>query len=67
MNRRMNLGSWMIAVCLFSGVGVEARQETLSKDKSAGQSQRSVASDREVPRVADPMPDPPRTWPCPVW
>src|SRR6266849_3201275 len=50
MNRRMNLGSWMIAVCLFSGVGVEARQETLPKDKPSGQSQRSVASDPELPR-----------------
>src|SRR5713101_1720438 len=50
MSRRTNLGSWMILVCLFSGVGVEARQETLPKDKSSGQSQRSVASDPEMPR-----------------
>src|SRR5712691_9492654 len=50
MSRRTNLGSWMILVCLFSGVGVEARQEALPKDKSAGQSQRSVASDPEMPR-----------------
>src|SRR6266851_1019024 len=50
MSRRMNLGSRMILVCLFSGVGVEARQEALPKDKSSGQSQRSVASDPEMPR-----------------
>src|SRR5437899_3857733 len=50
MSRRTNLGAWMILVCLFSGVGVEARQETLPKDKPSGQSQRSVASDPEVPR-----------------
>jgi len=40
----------MILVCLFSASGVLARQETLLKDKSSGQSQRSVASDPEMPR-----------------
>src|SRR5216684_644400 len=50
MSRRMNLGSWMISVCLFTGGGVQPQQEALPKDKPSAQSQRSVASDPEMPR-----------------
>jgi len=46
----MNLGSWMIAVCLFSGGGVQAQQGRTAQDKSQGQAPRSVASDPELPR-----------------
>src|SRR6266851_9397709 len=50
MSRRMNLGSWMIAVCLFTGGGVQAQQGRTTQDKSQGQAPRSVASDPELPR-----------------
>src|SRR6266446_2669397 len=50
MNRRMNLGSWMIVVCLFTGGGVQAQQGRTAQDKSQGQAPRSVASDPELPR-----------------
>src|SRR6266446_7861148 len=50
MSRRMNLGSWMIAVCLFTGGGVQAQQGRTAQDKSQGQAPRSVASDPELPR-----------------
>ncbi len=47
MSRRMNLGSWMIAVCLFTGVSVQAQQGTTPQDKSHG---RALTADPELPR-----------------
>jgi hypothetical protein len=48
----MNLGSWMISVCLFTSVGVQAQQTTTTQDKSQGQAQRSIIADPEMPRGA---------------
>ena len=50
MSRNINLRSWMILVCLFSGVGVQARQGSTPQDKSQGQAQRSITADPELPR-----------------